>query len=201
MNTYIRFLFEFMSVFFSGIGKIIGGFIGGIIQMFNFSEYAYVIEFYRGDLKTSEWVLVVIAVIILLILLGLIIGVVYFILRKYLVFRKTQLEHESMLEEIGSLNKEVAQLVQEKEKILAMKVSQLGLKPDEEAEVLEEVDNPEGETNKNEDPALENVRFSKLYSIDKENYRNTVLAFPTKEMRDAFYENFKDLIEQCKELL
>ena len=27
------------------------------------------------------------------------------------------------------------------------------------------------------------------------------LAFPTKEMRDAFYENFKELIEQCKELL
>lgn len=30
---------------------------------------------------------------------------------------------------------------------------------------------------------------------------NTVLTFPTEEMRDAFYENFKDLIEQCKELL
>ena len=28
-----------------------------------------------------------------------------------------------------------------------------------------------------------------------------ILAFPTKEMRDAFYENFKDLINQCKELL
>ena len=28
-----------------------------------------------------------------------------------------------------------------------------------------------------------------------------VLAFPTEEMRDAFYENFKELIEQCKELL
>ena len=27
------------------------------------------------------------------------------------------------------------------------------------------------------------------------------LAFPTEEMRDAFYENFKDLIEECKELL
>ena len=26
-------------------------------------------------------------------------------------------------------------------------------------------------------------------------------AFPTEEMRDAFYENFKDLIEACKELL
>lgn len=32
-------------------------------------------------------------------------------------------------------------------------------------------------------------------------YSNTILAFPTKEMRDAFYENFKDLIESCKEWL
>ena len=31
--------------------------------------------------------------------------------------------------------------------------------------------------------------------------QNCMLAFPTEEMRDAFYENFKDLIEQCKELL
>ena len=30
---------------------------------------------------------------------------------------------------------------------------------------------------------------------------NKNLAFPTEEMRDAFYENFKDLIEECKELL
>jgi hypothetical protein len=36
-------------------------------------------------------------------------------------------------------------------------------------------------------------------------YNNTdiysKLAFPTSEMRDAFYENFKELIEQCKEFL
>ena len=39
--------------------------------------------------------------------------------------------------------------------------------------------------------------------IDKSatSHRNAILAFPTIEMRDAFYENFKDLIEQCKELL
>ena len=28
-----------------------------------------------------------------------------------------------------------------------------------------------------------------------------ILAFPTEEMRDAFYENFKEEIEICKELL
>ena len=30
---------------------------------------------------------------------------------------------------------------------------------------------------------------------------NTILTFPTEEMRDVFYDNFKNLIEQCKELL
>ena len=32
-------------------------------------------------------------------------------------------------------------------------------------------------------------------------YRNVILAFPTDEMRDAFYENFNELIGSCKELL
>ena len=30
---------------------------------------------------------------------------------------------------------------------------------------------------------------------------NKILVFPTEEMRDDFYKNFKNLIEQCKELL
>lgn len=30
---------------------------------------------------------------------------------------------------------------------------------------------------------------------------NAILDFPTKEMRDAFLDNFKDLIEECKEFL
>ena len=39
--------------------------------------------------------------------------------------------------------------------------------------------------------------------IVKEHYMNFnhTLAFPTEEMRDAFYENFKDLIEECKTFL
>ena len=30
---------------------------------------------------------------------------------------------------------------------------------------------------------------------------NKILVFPTEEMRDAFYDNFNELIERCKELL
>ena len=38
--------------------------------------------------------------------------------------------------------------------------------------------------------------------FENETYNhNTILAFPTEEMRDAFYEVFKELIDECKELL
>lgn len=53
--------------------------------------------------------------------------------------------------------------------------------------------------------------FETVYCIRRKNneiikgaYRggkSEILEFPTKEMRDVFYENFKDLIESCKELL
>lgn len=39
------------------------------------------------------------------------------------------------------------------------------------------------------------IGYDQNYHIHK------ILAFPTAEMRDAFYENFKELIERCKELL
>lgn len=42
--------------------------------------------------------------------------------------------------------------------------------------------------------------YGKVYNTVSTNY-NRVLVFPTEEMRDAFYENFKELIEECKELL
>lgn len=59
-------------------------------------------------------------------------------------------------------------------------------------------------------PDWENERYS-IYShknnkivkgIDVERcIHRHILEFPTEEMRDAFYENFKELIELCKELL
>lgn len=42
--------------------------------------------------------------------------------------------------------------------------------------------------------------YGKIYTTSATNY-NRVLVFPTEEMRDAFYVNFEDLIEECKDLL
>ena len=145
MDTYIRFLYEFLKVFFDGLGMIFGGIVNGFIQMFNPKNYIYTIEFYKNDFNGPEWVAVGFAILILVLLLGLILLIIYFIARKFLKFRKTLVEQESMLEEIGELNKTVKDLV----------------------EITNEEEVPEGEENTDPDQInLDNVRFSKLHAID-----------------------------------
>ena len=191
MDTFIRFLYEFMSVFFNGLFTIGRGIVLGFAQMFNFSEYLYIIQFYKNDFQMAEWVLVVIAIIVLLVMLTLIVLLGWLLIRKYIRFRKTLVEQESMLTEIGELNNKVASLVKEKEEILAMKVSQLGLKPGE-AEILSEEETKKEDAKENS--ALEEddskYRFSKLHAIDLQyrdykvqNYNNT---FTLEELVEEF---------------
>ena len=161
MDTFIRFLYEFMSVFFEGIGIIFTGIVKGIKEVFNIGEYNEIIQTYKEDFTTKEWILVIIAILVMIIVLALIVAVIVLLIKKYIRFRKTVVEQESMLEEIGELNQEVQTLMSEKEKILAMKVSQLGLKPNEDPTVENTEDNQKEEN-------TDNIRFSKLHAIDLE---------------------------------
>lgn len=43
--------------------------------------------------------------------------------------------------------------------------------------------------------------FNNKITLYGTSHRNAILSFPTEEMRDAFYENFKELINETKELL
>ena len=181
MTTYINFLFEFFSVFFNGLLTIIKGIGQGFIMMFNVPNYIKIINQYKDTINGSGWVLVALAILFTVIVLGLMTLIIFLIVKRYARIRKRLVEQESMLEEIGTLNKKVADLVNEKQKILAMKVSQLGLKPGE-----EQLDNNE----EKEDIVSDNIRFSKLNAIDIQykdyqikNYGNT---FDLKGFVDLF---------------
>jgi hypothetical protein len=45
------------------------------------------------------------------------------------------------------------------------------------------------------------IYYNGFSIIQSNSFEAHTFIFPTEEMRDAFYENFKDLIESCKELL
>ena len=151
MDVYIRFLFDFMSQFFGGIARIFSGLFSGISQIFNFNNYYEVIKGYSTDFGTPQWLLVTISIIIFVVLLGSIVILSVLLFRKYIRFRKSLVEQEALLEEVGTLQKDLYKLTQEKEKLFAMKVSQLGLKPQESStlsdEELEKKDNENEKTN------------------------------------------------------
>ena len=131
MNTFVRFFYEFVSIFFEGAEKIFGGLYNGLIQMFNIKEYSTLINNYKSSFQGFEWILLGFAVLILIVIFGLLLLLVYFGLRKIFKFGKNKFDTDELLEEISNLNDQVQKLMKEKDEIMAMKVSQLGLKPGE----------------------------------------------------------------------
>ncbi len=183
MDTFFRFLYEFLAQVFNGFLDIIMGFVNGFAKIFNIKAYIGVIDFYKDDFSGPEWLFVVIAIALLLVLFAAIGLLVYFLVKKYLRFRKTIVEQESLLEEVGKLNNKVATLVKEREEILAMKVSHLGIKPNE--------SDTESEEEQQEDTGpVDAPRFSKLNDIDIQfaNYKiqNYGNSFTLEELCDNF---------------
>ena len=164
MSNFVDFVLDLLKQFFGFLWSIFKGIFNGLVGMFNVPKYVEIFKQYCGEFNGLAWFLAILVVIFLIAALGGIGFVIYLLIRKYIRIRKTLVSQEELLNEVGRLNNEVAKAVSEKDKILAMKVSQLGLKPGEEP--LEDgTASPEED---NEDL----VRFYKLSKIDEmmENY-------------------------------
>lgn len=183
MNTFLRFYYEFLSIFFDGVKMIVDGIINGFKNIFNFSEYARLISSYKDNFNAGERVLVVASVIILVIIVIILLIFLIMFIRK--LFRKvdTSINKEELLDEVADLNKQVAKLMKEKDELMAMKVSQLGINPEDEEKEGDGEAKEEGEELEDEgDPS---IRFPKLTSIDNE----------LGEMKPKNYENNFTLAE------
>ena len=185
MDTFFRFLYEFLEQFFTSFILMFKGIKNGIVNMFNIKEYISIIGFYKDDFTIPEWILVVIAILVVLAIIAGIIFIIYFFVRKYLKFHKTVIEEESLLEEVASLNNQVADLMAEKESILAMKVSQLGLKPGESPEEVQ-TDKKEEETDTTQS------RFPKLTAVDLEYAKYKIINYNDNFTLEELVETFRN---------
>lgn len=188
MRTFLKYFYEILSQFFSGFISIFKGLVDGVKKIFDIKSYIKIAGEYKGDFNISEWVLFGVSILILLVFVAVIVLLIVYIIRKYIRFRKTVIEQESMLDEISDLNGRVASLLKEKEDILAMKISQLGLKPDESATLdtsAEGTSGSEEELDKNTA-----IRFAKLHDVDirYENYKvpNYGNSFTLPELVEIF---------------
>jgi len=187
MSIFFQFFYNLVMLilrnivdFFASIGKAFAGIF------FDFKEYFDTFNSYRPQFDALGWITSILSIIILLGLFGLIIFQLYKLVTKYIVFRRKIIDEEALLNEVKRLNKEVVQLVDEKNSIMAMKVSQMGLRPDYEDE-LDEDGNPR-------EPVEETAgqsRFVKLIAVDTKYTENPfVLTDPQDytlpDLVDAF---------------
>ena len=185
MNTFGRFFYEVISIIFGGLLEIFRGIFEGLKIIFSPTKYMQLLNNYKDEFNGSEWIFVVLTILFLLAILALIIFIIVFLARKYIRFRRSIVEQESLLEEIGDLNAEVVNLVKENERILAMKVSQIGLKPDEpnieevKEESVEEVDDVDG------------LRFPQLSRLDNLNKNTKVVDFNNNQTLEQLIDDFR----------
>ena len=189
METFIRFLFEFLDIFINAFKMM----WEGIKEIFSFSKYSNLIDTYSKNFNGPEWIFTAVVVGFFILFAGLIIFLIFITIRRKARNMTTNLSNESLLEEIDALDSQVRRLMDENSKLMAMRVSQLGLNPNDDAEDPNKVKNPDAEdgeeTDEEEEIDLETAhRFPKLEEIDQryagtsiENYNN---SFTLEELID-----------------
>ncbi len=131
VSSLSQFLLNFFSQFFGGLGQIFVGAFNGIIKAFNFAEYKSMIEGYTSANGGVAWVISIVCILLILIVFAALVVGLVFLTRKIIRSIKTIHSQDDLLKELNALNKEVMRLNLEKDKILSMKVSQIGLNPNE----------------------------------------------------------------------
>ncbi len=167
MDVVFKFLFQFLGQFFGSLWGAISGVFVGIGNAFNIPEYISIITRYTTTLGGVAWVVAIIAIILLIAVLALVVFFIVASLKKFFKARSARKDTGSLVHEVQALNREVMRLNLEKDKILSMKVSQIGLNPNEISELTgEELEtlNEEGEA----DGDSGEVRFLKLVQLDED---------------------------------
>ena len=110
----------------------------------DFAHYKYLFDTYSGGFGPVGWVFFGLFAALFLALVGGIVFLLVFLFKKYVKFCKREIQKDELRREVERLHYELYNAVQEKDKILNLKSTYLGLgvpgeKKSEEEEVIEEV--------------------------------------------------------------
>lgn len=167
MVEFSRYYINFMSDVFYNIWTFLKTIGQAIYHFFVTSVGQYIDELVESarNFKAFDWIVFIVVTMINLALVFFVALRLFQLLRKYINFRRKEIEKEELLEEIDILNAKTMELIDERNQIMAMKVSQLGLKPEQlttENITIEEQEEFPAES-----------RFVKLINVDRE-YRNQI---------------------------
>lgn len=139
MNAYFYYFYNFMRSIFDNIYNLAVAFKDCILGILDIQFYQKLSSSYYKDLSPLGWVAYIITHILIYILIALILYLIFKGLKVLFRFKVPVVKYEQMKDEVVTLKREIMKANYEKDKILAMKISEMGLKVNE--ELLEQ--NPE----------------------------------------------------------
>ena len=160
----INLVFEFLKAFLGAFyDKGIGSIFWGIIHIFYNDGYTDAFKNYTEYFGAGEWAVAIIFIILIVAAIVAVIVLIALGIRKLVRIGKAKVLPQDLVEECANLKKQIIKMSAEKDRILGMRVSDIGNYEGEEE--------GEGEKKEEQSPTGES-RFYKLTEIDKiyENY-------------------------------
>ena len=192
MSGFFKYFHQDFGLILEALWNIVLSIFDFFNKLLNFPMRMEIIRAYADDFDVPSWILVG---LVNLILIALIAVAVFFLvkgIRRLFRFRVPVKEHEELKDEVAKLQREVFKLSYEKDKILAMKVAQLGYVPEDELlnisneakeAVGEETDGEVAEENQGEEQEKEG---EELAHVDSGN-RNTINSPPVAPETSRFF--------------
>lgn len=127
MRAFFYYFYNFMRTFFGHIWNVLVAIKDAIIGIFDIRYYMELFSTYKDDLSVFGWIAAIIVHILMITLLALFIFLVWKGLKIIFRFKVPVAEYEKMKDEVVTLKREIMKANYQKDKILAMKISELGM--------------------------------------------------------------------------
>jgi len=194
MNGFFYYFYTVMDHIIELFMDVVYALFDLVVGLVDIPYYMGLFRTYRGELDVAGWICVVLVHILIALLIVLLVYLIYRGLKIAFRFKVPVVEYEKLKDEVVRLNREVLKTQYEKDKILAMKVSEIGMQVN--TDILGE---PGEEFLADAEPVdveevvatveVSELRFPRLSSVDE--YFKTEYVMPE-------YDNTIELEELCQ---
>ncbi len=204
MDSFFRYFYQDIGMVFRALFEVFGAFFNFLNYLLNFPMRMKIIEAYDDEFSTMDWILLLVVNLALIALTVLMVWGIVKLCKKIFRFKISPKEFDKMKSQVRNLQRDLLRANYEKDKLLAMRLAELGGStveiPNLEEEAPEEGKEEQEEmtelpaTNRNtmESPCVDpsESRFFRLTTVD--NFYKTQYILPV-------YNNEITLEDFCKQ--
>jgi hypothetical protein len=129
MDGFLRYFYQDMGRIFSALVDVVVDFFQFLNYLLNFPMRMKIIEQYNSEFNTTDKILMLVANIALVIVIVILFILLGKLMRRLFRFRVPVKKYDEMAKKVTELQRDLIRSNYEKDKILSMKIAELGLDP------------------------------------------------------------------------